>query len=568
MDRYVSDFETTTDENDCRVWAYALCDIETQKVTIGTNLDAYMKVLQELKNSTQYFHNLKFDGEFILVWLFENGYTWVKDKKEMVDKTFTTLISDKGAFYSIEIVFSKKSNHVKKVKILDSLKLLPFSVAELARGFHLKITKGEIDYRKHRPLGYVCDPDEVAYITNDVLIVAQSLNVLFSEGLTKMTIGSNAMANFKETIKDFDSLFPAPHYDGDARQSYRGGFTYLNPRYARKTVGSGIVLDVNSLYPSVMKNCPMPYGEPIYFEGEYKKDELYRLYIIMIKCNFELKLDRIPTIQLKNNLSFVPTEYITTSDGEDVTLCLTSVDYDLFIEQYEVTNIEYFGGYKFKSTRGVFDPYIDYWSAKKIQGKLNGNYAIYTLSKLMLNNLYGKFSLNPITRSKIPELEEGRIKYIVGEEEKRSAVYIPVGTFITAWARDKTIRSAQSLYHRFIYADTDSLHLEGEELPKGLEIDDTELGAWKYEGKFSKAKFIRAKTYIEIVSDPHEDNYKMKITCAGMPKACHDKVTFGNFNAGSSFAGKLVPKHVRGGIVLKDVDFTILNDKMKVRDEE
>ena len=561
MDRFVADFETTTIVEDCRVWAYAIADIDSELVEYGTSLDAYMESVQKRGNVIHYFHNLKFDGEFIIAWLFNHGFTWVKEKQDLKSKTFTTLISDKGAFFSMEIVFKKKAKHVQKLKIYDSLKLLPFSVAEIAKGFHLPIMKGEIDYRKPRPEGYQPDVDEWAYIKNDVLIVAKALKTLLSQGLDKMTIGSNALQSFKDSVPNFDSLFPIPHYDDDVRRSYRGGFTYLNPRYANKEVGPGIVLDVNSLYPSVMKDCPMPFGEPIYFEGKYQEDPLYNLYVVMLTCNFEVKPDHVPTIQIKNSLSFVPTEYLTSSDGDDVTLVLTSVDLKLFFDHYEVTNVIWEGGYKFKSTIGIFDNYINKWSEVKINSKKEGNAAMYTLAKLMLNNLYGKFALNPATHSKIPKMIEGVVKYELGPQEIRDAVYIPVGSFITAFAREKTIRAAQILYDRFIYADTDSLHLEGLELPD-LAIDDTLLGAWKWEGKFSKARYIRAKTYIEMISDPKEDDFKLKVTCAGMPKTCYDKVTFSNFRPGARYSGKLVPKHVPGGIVLQDIDFTILHDKL------
>lgn len=43
---------------------------------------------------------------------------------------------------------------------------------------------------------------------------------------------------------------------------YRGGFTYCNPKYKEKIVGKGVVLDVNSLYPSILYGCNgevMPY---------------------------------------------------------------------------------------------------------------------------------------------------------------------------------------------------------------------------------------------------------------------------------------------------------------------
>lgn len=562
MDRFIADFETTTTAEDCHVWAYAICDIDSEHIEYGTSLDEYMETVQKRSNAIHYFHNLKFDGEFIISWLFNHGFTWVKDKRDLKTKTFTTLISDKGAFFSMEIVFKRKSKHVQKLKIYDSLKLLPFSVAEIAKGFKLPMAKGEIDYKKPRPVGYIPSVDEWAYIKNDVVIVARALRTLLAQGLDKMTIGSNALQSFKDSIQNFDSLFPQPHYDADVRQSYRGGFTYLNPRYANKQVGAGIVLDVNSLYPSVMKDCPMPFGEPMYFNGEYQPDPLYNLYVIMLTCNFELKPDHIPTIQIKNSLSFVPTEYLASSDGDDVTLVLTSVDLKLFFEHYDVTNIEWEGGYKFKSTIGIFDSYINKWSEVKINSKKEGNAAMYILAKLMLNNLYGKFALNPSTHSKIPALINGVVKYALGPEEKRDAIYIPVGSFITAYARDKTIRAAQVLYDRFIYADTDSLHLEGLDLPQNLTIDDTLLGAWKWEGKFSKARYIRAKTYIEMISDPHQDDYKLKVTCAGMPKTCYENVSFNNFRPGARYSGKLVPKHVPGGIILEDIDFTILHDKL------
>lgn len=47
------------------------------------------------------------------------------------------------------------------------------------------------------------------------------------------------------------------------------------------------------------------------------------------------------------------------------------------------------------------------------------------------------------------------------------------------------------------------------------------------------------------------------VTCAGMPTMCYENVTWNNFKKGSSFEGKLQMKHVPGGIVLKDIPFTI-----------
>lgn len=551
---FTADFETTTDPLDCRVWACGICSIdETHSFKYGNSLEWFIEFAKNNIGSTFYFHNLKFDGEFILCYLFEHGYKHVTNRKKLKTKTFTTLISDKGQFYSLEICFNKDDNKTEKIIIYDSLKILPFSVEAIAKGFNLPISKLEIDYDEKREIGHILTPREIVYLRNDVKIMAMALLTLFNQDLRQMTQGSNALYDYKKIVgkKNFSKWFPIPDYDFDVRQSYKGGFTYCDPRRQGQDIGAGIVLDVNSLYPSVMYYQPLPYGEGIFFEGKYKPDKLYNLYVQMFTCQFELKENCIPTIQLKNNLSFMPTAYLSSSEDEEVTMCLTSVDLELFFEHYHVYNITWHSGWKFKSTTGLFKDYIDKWNTVKMESTLNGNKAMRTLAKLMLNALYGKFALNPNVQSKIPYYDNGIIKYTLGEKETRNPIYIPVGTFITAWARHKTITSAQKVYDRFLYADTDSLHLIGTEIPKGLEIDPVKLGAWKHESTFTRARFVRQKTYIEEIDG------ELNITCAGMPSLCYKHVTWDNFIAGSSFEGKLQFTHVQGGIVLKDIDFTI-----------
>ena len=551
---YTADFETTTDPADCRVWAYGICEIgNPDNFQYGNSIDGFMEWAKKEKKATTYFHNLKFDGEFILCWLFEHGFKLVVDRRDLTDNTFTTLINDKGQFYSMEICFKRQGKERESLTIYDSLKILPFSVAAIAKGFNLPINKLEIDYNETREKGHELTQQEIDYLRNDVDIVARALNTLFEQGLTKMTQGSNALYDYKQTVgtKNFNKWFPIPDYDSDIRQSYKGGFTYLNPKFKELDLSEGIVLDVNSLYPSVMYYQPLPYGEGIFFKGKYKPDKIYNLYVQMFTCQFELKPGYIPTIQLKNNLSFVPTQYLESSDGEDVTLCLTNVDLELFMEHYNVYNIEYHSGWKFKSTIGLFKDYIDKWNKVKMESTLNGNKAMRTLAKLMLNALYGKFALNPNIQSKLPWYDNGVIKYKLGEKETREPIYIPVGTFITAWARYKTISSAQKVYARFVYADTDSLHLIGTEIPDMLEIDPVKLGAWKHESTFTRARFLRQKSYIEEIDGV------LKITCAGMPDRCYQYVTWDNFHTGATYAGKLGMTHVKGGIVLKDIPFSI-----------
>lgn len=569
---YVADFETSTSswiEKDgrSRVWAYAICEIEnSDNIIYGNSIDSFMKWCENSKNSKIFFHNLKFDGSFIMVWLFENGFTHVLDKKDVSDKTFITMISDQGLFYKIEVYFKKKGKKVNKVVFQDSLKLLNMSVERIAKSFHLPFNKLELDYKTYREVGHILTSEELDYIKNDVKIVAEALKFLFGEGMTKMTTASNALNEYKTIVteKSFEHWFPIPTYDKFVRESYKGGFTYLNPKYKDKDVSSGCVFDVNSLYPSVMYYERLPYGDPIPFEGEYKNDSLYDFYIQSFTCQFELKKDHIPSIQLKGTGLFKDTEYITSSKYQDITLCLTCIDLKLFFEQYEVYNIVYHDGWKFKSSDKLFRDYIDKWSTRKIESKKEGNFGMYQLSKLMLNSLYGKFASAPESYSKIPRLEDGVIKYSRSDLELKDPIYVPIASAITSYARYKTISSAQKVYDKFIYADTDSLHIDikHDEIDNfikesSLDVDDTRLGAWKLESVFKRARFLRAKSYIEEELDTETGELHFKVTCAGMPSTCYQYVTFENFHLGQIYTGKLQHKNVKGGVVLNETTFEL-----------
>lgn len=554
---YVADFETTTDVNDCRVWAWGLVEIgNLNSFEYGNSIESFFDRMEQLakKNETVYFHNLAFDGEFILAFALGHGFTHVTKKKEISDKTMMTLISDKGVFYAIDLIFKKLKTRQHNITFRDSLKVIPMKVEQAAKAYGLEMRKLHIDYDEYRPVGHELTPDEIEYVKCDVLIVAQVLEMQFSEGMTRMTTASNALHDYKNIIgkRNFERWFPVPDYDSDVRQSYKGGFTYANPVFTNQDIGEGIVLDINSLYPSTMYYRPMPYGNPIFYNGKYVPDRLYDLYVQIISCNFDLKPDHIPTIQIKNSPVFVPTEYLTSSNGEDVTLCLTSVDLELFFQQYDVYNLEYVCGWKFKSSTILFKDYIDKWYKIKEKATIDHNPGLRAISKLYLNSLYGRFSLNPVCQSKIPYLnEDGHISYYLGEKEERKPLYIPVGTFITSWARYQTITAAQSLYDRFLYSDTDSIHLIGTDLPTNLDIHDTRLGAWAHESTFERAKFIRAKTYVEQI------NGVLHVTCAGLPEYMHDQVTFDNFAPMVEYYGKLKPTHVPGGIVLTSSPFTL-----------
>lgn len=558
MRYFTADFETTADDfTETRVWAWAVCTLKTYDIKHGTDIDGFLRWCECAPNARVYFHNLKFDGKFLIDHLLKSGWEWSESSHARMPYTFTTLISDMNQFYSIKLHYKK--GHF--VEFCDSLKIIPLPVAKIpeAFGFEAHESKLEIDYTEHREVGHELTQEEIDYISADVRIVARALGELIDHGATKITAGSNAIAEYKKTIggeKGFRRMFPVCDYDAEIRPCYKGGFTYVNPEYRGKDIGAGIVLDVNSLYPSVMASiCGelLPYGDPVLYEGEYVQDDRYPLYIQTAHVDFTLKPDHIPCIQMKGNLSFLPTEYVRDSKGEQ-TLVLTSVDLALLKDHYDINSIRYGKGWKFKASRALFEKFIMSANNEKIEAARTGNAGKRYMAKLKMNSPYGKMATNPIKRCRRPILgEDGIVKYEMLAPEHTDGMYLPVGAFITAWARNKTIRAAQSVKHRFVYADTDSLHLIGTDYPQELDIDEYRLGAWKVESEFWRARFLRPKTYIE----DDVKTGKLTVHCAGMPERCHEHVTWENFKPGAKYSGKLYSKAVKGGIILYEGDFAI-----------
>ena len=576
--KYSCDFETTTDIDDCRVWAYGWMEIGKKKnYAIGNSLEEFMQWVKKSEGNL-YFHNLKFDGSFIVNWLLKNGFTYSDNG---LPNTFNAIISNMGQWYMIDICYGYNGRKKLHTVIYDSLKKLPFSVDFIGKSFKLGTMKtdvGEEFYHRPRPIGHVITEEEYGYIKNDIEVIADALEIQFSQGLDKMTSGSDSLAGYKAIIseKNFEKNFPIMSLgmDAEIRKAYRGGFTWLNKKYAEKDIGTGIVFDVNSLYPAQMYMQELPFGMPIEFSGEYEFDEEYPLFIQHITCEFELKDDRIPTIQIKRNPLFKGNEYLHDSKGEVVDLYVTNVDLELMKEHYDLYGLEYHNGWKFRSKTGMFNNFIDKWTYVKI----TETGAKQMLAKLMLNSLYGKFASNPNVTGRIPYLRpDGSNGFELDDEEYKKPVYTPMGIFITSWARHVCITTAQKCFDRIIYCDTDSIHLVGEDIPDAIKdvIDPKKMGFWDHEATFESARYLRQKTYAQNVFEKRKgkddegndrwtsagsedyERVRFKVTCAGMGDKVKAQVTWDNFKIGFKTMGSLKGKQVNGGVVLVDSPFSI-----------
>lgn len=654
---YIGDFETTVYENqtETEVWASGLVKMWTEDVIIHHSIDETFDFLCSLKkNVIIYYHNLKFDGAFWLSFLMRktslkpaltqvgSDPTNVKFPKpeDLPKNTYKYSISLMGQWYSIDINYN---GHI--IEIRDSLKLLPFSVKKIGKDFETKHQKLEMEYEGERFAGCEITEDERRYLANDLLVVKEALEIMYKEGHKKLTIGSCCLEEFRTTFnfktravisqkKLYQLYFPdlskialyedkygAPNVDRYIRNSYRGGWCYLVKGKECKIKHNGTTADVNSLYPSMMSSesgNKFPCGKPVFWKGNFIPDiakDSKHYYFLRIRTRFKIKHNMLPCIQIKHNLLYPSKEWLVTSDiynekdgkyyskyihnGEVkeayVTLTLTETDYALIQDHYDLIDCEILDGCYFNAKVGLFDTYIDKY--KKI--KLESTGAKKQLAKLFLNSLYGKYATSDDSSFKVGVLKDDVVKFDNIVQHDKKVVYIPIGSAITSYARNFTIRAAQMNYYGvnkkgFIYADTDSIHCDlPPEKIKGIKVDDKNFCCWKLEAQWDIGWFVRQKTYIEHVTHEnlkHVPKAYYNIKCAGMPDRCkklfewsmlgrtkedwinnHKKEWFSmheleqqfvlekrsvtDFKVGITVLGKLTPRTIKGGVVLGATTF-------------
>lgn len=637
---FMGDFETTVYEGqtDTEVWASAVVELCTEDVKILHSIGDTFKYFRSLKsNIICYYHNLKFDGSFWLDYLLNtlkykqasektdssvNGIKWEKPY-DMNNGEFQYTISSRGQWYTMRI---KVDNYI--IELRDSLKLLPFSVDKIGKAFNTKHRKLSMEYKGFRYAGCDISADEQKYIANDVLVVKEALEIMFEQGHKELTIGACCLKEYKSLIGDeYDHWFPdleecaidekiygSPTVDSYIRHSYRGGWCYLVPSKSGIVyTGLGTTGDVNSLYPSMMSSESgnrYPVGYPTFWKGNYIPDEATsnnRFFFIRIKTRFYIRDNMLPFVQIKGSFLYKGTEMLESSDVVDkttgaksayvvdfdgtlkdtrVTLTMTMTDFKLFKEHYRTIDFEILDGCYFNTEIGIFDSYINKYKKMKLESKG----AMRTLAKLFLNNLYGKMASSTDSSFKYAYIkEDGTIGFYTIQANDKKIGYIPVGSAITSYARNFTIRAAQMNYHGkdkpgFIYADTDSIHCNvPPEQIVGIKVHDKNFCCWKLESCWDKAIFTRQKTYIEHVThencEPLDSPY-WNVKCAGMPDRCKDlfvrsmegekakdeepkefkdflstKRSIIDFRYGLKVPGKLMPKRVKGGIILVDTTY-------------
>lgn len=401
------------------------------------------------------------------------------------------------------IVNVRKGN--KSIVFLDSMNWFPESLAKT--GERLGIPKMKIDFE-------TCTEKELSiYCRNDVLIDFENFKqfIRFLEGNTISrlcyTRASTAMAAY--LLRHYHTPIYI-HNNAEAirleRNSYKGGrcecFYIGEPGYE-----SYYVLDVNSLYPFVMRNNDYPVRyEHIEPEITIKALTKYvKTKAVVAKVLIETNE---PVYAVKRDRTLFPIGVFET--------VLTTPELKYALEHGHIRKVYNCVTYK---RANIFKSYVDTIYTLRQDFKSAGVDVYQNLCKYLLNSLYGKWGQKAENWVKIgdcpnePDREEFlftnesnkvmRLRYLLGEvfELKRYSEaynsFPAISSHVTAYGR-LYLWSLMQLAGKdnYFYCDTDSLIVNDTGMDNLTPVlDDTKLGFMKHEETTHKLIIHGLKDY-------------------------------------------------------------------------
>lgn len=555
---WFADFETDIWNEEARVYLGYIECLENNENKFFISIDEMIDFLVKYptkKTHTVYFHNLSWDGEFIIWWLIENGF---KPKLNKVEKSKefrerTDFLGKRG-----EIYINYKGC---RILFLCSYKIWPQKAEKI--GESLGFPKLKIEHnigRKYNNINEVpCDVLE--YVKRDVQIIKRKYIEYSKNYEVKKTASASSWNNFK---KWYETRYTKQRYNiryvmnketfKYLQPAYFGGLTIINEKYKGCDINERIsYYDINSSYPSTFVDNLMPYGLPQLTKpvGDY-------VYMVDAVISDIKKRDDRMCNHLHNwvKLGKLNRESYLDFFNGSMRVLYCSEEWEEIKKTYEFNIISYREIY-FKASKELGE-YIEklYHLKENAKNKLEkGDH------KLILNSFYGKWGQNYLNSRKdlFPATNDDYLKYHYGgyvyritTEESKEIKYLPIAIFTTSYARVKLLRVVRQNLDNWLYGDTDSLIVKGD-VCNGIKEHNTRLGYWKKEAVGKRFKVLKTKCYIMLL-----DDNTVKKTIAGVTDFGKDNIGFDNFFAGSIIKnGNRKKKKLKGGYVLIDEDTTL-----------
>lgn len=449
-------FDTENDWNEEETEVYMVqCAIYGEKVrkmllSVGGIVEDRVQILTEMMDIAMeeegctffYCANLKHESDFLKEGLKViqefHSISYLRRENSMLQ--ITIKIDDKHALHLRDVLLLYPSTSVKALgEVFGIEKLDGF---EFVPGW----SKG-IDFTL---------PENQEYCMRDAEIAYNSGKLLHDMGMDGITISSVAWKKCKGLFNGgnprnttmWDRLFPAmsKNMDIQCRKAYMGGTNFSDPDFEKKVKPNSTLvhIDKTSMYPTVGVFDPLPYGEP-FFNGKLKP---VGLYIVAGIWEIEQKEGGIDFLQLDLKVKLIDGRYELT---------LTSIDYELMLNNYNVISEEIDMYLGFSSRIGILKDWFLPWFEKRAKSKLEGDTVSAMFDKFMLNALTGRFGLRR-EQTECELLDDWVMTFKkdeFGEDVENIDNYVPYVAFMTAHARRRLIQQSK-MFDPLIHMDTDS----------------------------------------------------------------------------------------------------------------
>lgn len=358
-------------------------------------------------------------------------------------------------------------------QLRDSFAIIPFPLS--------KYKKDDIEYWKMEADVRETHKEEIRkYLRADCVYLHEWVSKFWTMFGDNLTIASTAMKQLKkvhtfQTLDAFDDNMMRSMYSGGRVQCFESGVLK----------GDWKVYDVNSMYPSAMRNAMHPIGNEFEIGNKVTKDTCF----LRVKGK---NYGAFPYREKGTNGGFAGLDF-TREEGifhVSVHEWKAALDTNTFIPD---TILE---TYDFRD-QATFQDFVDKFFDLRKSAKAGGDGTASEFYKYVLNSAYGKFAQNPDRYFEYKIIPNGSIETLTNEWSpateflvedvgyiiwKRKApndrrYNVSTAASITGAARATLLRAIVRS-KRPVYCDTDSLVCEW--LPGDL-LNDKELGKWKLE---------------------------------------------------------------------------------------